>query len=669
MATDSLKKSSKLAIFLLGAILYLIADFFIYGWGSDEKDKAEQKLYKVEKGSLIHSIKTPHLENIDQMIVSTGPGYRKDIVAKKKDENHAVIYKDVNYEGFQFFLNNVIEPYIEAGNEIEVTYVNSLKGIGKLLGFDSDPIAQIMQNRGSSIKSAIGSLLPFLILLGVIVFILRMSGGMMGNKVTPILPKDIDDSLDDLIGMDDIKSELIQLKEMILHREVYSGYGIKKAFNVMMTGPAGTGKTKTARCMAKLLDSHLFYISASSLETGFVGGGAKTLRTIYEKASKLPRSIIFLDEAESVFMSRSRPSNSRHENDTMNALLSLLDGAKKASGGDVIWIVATNFDEYKLDMDEAMLRRFHLKVNFRLPNMRERKLILESLISKKDPSNIASDLNLGHIATITSGMSPAILETLISRAALIAIQESSLISQDTMMKAFERIAVGLTDRSTTGDIDAKRRIIAIHESGHFIAQLHNAMVKSKGSLINLPDHLKVLKISTESVSKMGALGFVLSKGEELPLPSRSEMEEQIIELYGGVANEEIFLGEAGVTSGAHNDIQRVTRLLSIMFNEVGYYSSAKLNFITLKDSGMDATRQRLTEITEKSERLYGLTLDILNPYKELTMLIVERLMDKFIINQDEIIEILYEFFEDHQDIRLWYEEDSNTRSSVYGREA
>lgn len=663
------KNLKKIIIFLaiLGQ-LYLIFSFF-FDKKDNESDTPKENTYQIEEGAKLFSLRDADLDRVETfVVVSSNQHSRRDVLIRNKGDSFAYLYKNINPEGFQFFNITTLHPYIEQsknddeGASLKVLYVNELKGVGAHLGIEGDPVGQIVKSGASSILSKLtglaGLVLTFILIFAIL---MRMQGSILKNNIKPVFPDDIKDDLDDLVGMDDIKSELGQLQEMILNRELYQGFGINKAFNVMMTGPAGTGKTKTARCLAKLTDCPLYYVSASSLETGFVGGGSKTLQSMYKQAGKHKRSIIFLDEAETLFRTRKGPTHNRHENDTMNTLLSLLDGVKTSRSGEVIWIVASNFDEHSLDMDDAMLRRFHLKVNFRLPNMREREQILINLMSNKDADKLDKDLNLKHIATITSGMSPATLETLVHRAGLIAIQDQTIITQDVMLKAFERIAVGLTDRATSGDIDSKRKIIAIHESGHFIAQLHNALIKCNGALEMLPNHLHVLKISTESVSSMGALGFVLSKGEELPLPSRRDMEEQIVELYGGVANEEIFLGEAGVTAGAHNDIQKVTKMLSMMFNEVGYYTSAKLNFVTLKESGLDSTRQRMAEISSRAESLYEYTLNLLKPYRGLTDMITDRLMNNFVINQYEIMSIVQDYFENNHNQLVAYQQSTVER--------
>ena len=196
--------------------------------------------------------------------------------------------------------------------------------------------------------------------LGIMVFLcFAVKNGMpgMGAKAAVTRPSAIKGTMDDLIGMADIKQEVAHLEDMIRNRSLYRAHNIDKPFNVMLTGPAGTGKTKLVGYLAKKLNVSLIQASGSGLESGFVGGGANALNRLYKKACKEGNCIIFLDEAQSLFMPRGR-SEKKWEDDTANTLLGLLDGIKSSEGAGVIWVVASNFDDANTAMDEAMLRRF-----------------------------------------------------------------------------------------------------------------------------------------------------------------------------------------------------------------------------------------------------------------------------------------------------------------------
>ena len=170
--------------------------------------------------------------------------------------------------------------------------------------------------------------------------------------------------------MDDIKAEVAQIKDQYQRRAEYAEYGISKPFNVMFSGPAGTGKTKLASYLAKELNLPILFHSAANLETGYVAGGSNTLSRIVSMAKRRKRCIVFLDEAQDLFMKRG--GHRKFDDDTQNTLLAVLDGVRSKSEAEIIWIVASNFNSESMQMDEAMLRRFQMKVDFRMPNKEER---------------------------------------------------------------------------------------------------------------------------------------------------------------------------------------------------------------------------------------------------------------------------------------------------------
>ncbi|MBD8088578.1 AAA family ATPase [Pseudomonas fluorescens] len=639
------------------ALAYMLVTVFTV------KDKAKEQLlksdkaasYEVKPGDGLFAIKGDALNNITHFIVAGDAAFEgKTVVVKLKDSRDVSIYRDVGYEGFKAYQEATLKPFLDAHPEVDFRFMSGLTGVGERIGVVNDPTELIASNRlGDVTKSLLSTLGTVLLFVGIFALLMFMQNGALTNTIDKIDPKDLTDSLDDLVGLDDVKQELLQLEDMIENRKLYRQYAVDKPFNVMLTGPAGVGKTKIARCLAKRLNVPMYYASAASLQSGYVGGGPRTLKKLAKMASKHKRAIIFLDEAESILQSRSSPQGlQNYEKDTINTLLSLLDGVK-SKDREVIWLVASNMDEHKISMDEAMLRRFPLKVGFRLPNLEERKEILLRLVGKLEADKLAKDIDLTHVAGVTAGMSPAILETLVSRASLMAVQAKDKVTQERLLNAFERVAVGLTDRATTNKMDEKRRVIAIHEAGHFLMQVHSALTKKKGDVSILRDTLPVIKISTESVSKLGALGFVLSKTEDAPLMTRDEYEAQVLHLYGGMANEELYNGLGGVTAGAHNDIQKVTEIITLMIRDVGFYQSAKLNYGILAKSGLETDSLR-PSIENLSSRLYHETVSVLSSFRALTDTMVEALMNDYVLTIDQAIPLVEDFFTQRPELLAGY---------------
>jgi cell division protease FtsH len=460
----------------------------------------------------------------------------------------------------------------------------------------------------------------------------------MGMNASVITPDKLKGSLDDLIGMDDIKQEVLHLEDMIRNRSEYQSHNIDKPFNVMLTGPAGTGKTKLVGYLAKRLNLPLIQASGSALESGYVGGGSKALNALYRKACARGSCIIFLDEAQTLFTPRGR-GEKKWEDDTANTLLGLLDGVKSDKGQGVIWVVASNFDEASSEMDEAMLRRFSVKINFRLPNKQERSELLRSFLSRKKEGLVDwQDLDLNQVAEMTANLSPALLETVVERASMISIQEKTIINTDLMFRAFERATIGLTDRATTAEKHKQRERVALHELGHFFMQI-DPYLRAGMSLEEVKEKSHLLKISTESVSKIGALGYVLQSGDDVSLRTLEELERDVIGLYGGVAAEELFYGARGISVGSQNDIEKATRMLNLMVNRLSMYSRSKIDYTQLQqESGEHSVRQ----VEEKSDELYSYTLGAIRDYKAVIESLKDTLLDQYVLSKDAVFALLEE---------------------------
>jgi len=475
-----------------------------------------------------------------------------------------------------------------------------------------------------------------ILLVCLVLFLLRHGLPGSGVNATVLNPDQLTGSMDDLIGMEDIKQEVLHLEDMIRNRAVYREHDIDKPFNVMLTGPAGTGKTKLAGYLAKRLDIPLIQASGSALESGYIGGGSKALHALHRKACARGNCIIFLDEAQGLFMPRGR-GEKKWEDDTANTLLGLLDGVRSDKGAGVIWVVASNFDDASTKMDEAMLRRFSVKINFRLPNKNERSELLRSFLARKADGCVDWDhLKLDHVAEITANLSPALLQTVVERASMIAIQEHKVIDTDLMFRAFERATIGLTDRATTAEKTRQRERVALHELGHFFMQI-DPWLRAGMTLDEVKERSPFLKISTESVSKLGALGYVLSASDDVALRTLEELEHDVIQLYGGVAAEELFYGARGISVGSQNDIQKATSMLDMMVNQLSMYSRSKLDYTQFKHKDTD-----LDQVEAKADELYTYTLQAIADYREQIAELKEVLMDQYVLSKDAIFALLEE---------------------------
>jgi cell division protease FtsH len=636
--------------FVLGMTAYVAVDYFytdpVVETPADGVAAESTNAYESHTADEIFQMKGDKLKDVQQIILVSGDMFsERQVLMRRSSSPLILLYPSISYEGYNQYENLVLSQWLKDHSDIDFRVTGSLSGVGKMLGVSHDPNAliatQTAKSAGKYAYTLFGTILSVLLFVGAFVW---FTGSLTSNKQEMTEPKDIQDDLSDLVGLVDIKAEVLQIEQMILDKKLFAEHGIVKPHNMLLTGPPGCGKTALARCVAKRLDMPFYYASGAALETSYVGGGPKTLRRLYNSALKHKNgAIILLDEAEGLLGARDKGNRHRSENDTSNALLSMTDGVNSKKANRVIWILISNFDETKTPMDKAMLRRFQHKINFRLPNEEERLELLQRLLGKCESKNISQDVNLKQLASITGGMSPADLNTLMTRASLIAIQEKVQISQDVLIRAYEREAVGLTDRATTKGMDQARRTIAVHEAGHFIAKMHHALLKSQGNLLKLPDALDTLKISTEAVSKLNALGFVLNKQRDVPLSSFNDYKQAVIELYGGMANEEIMFGTDNVTSGGRDDISRATELLDMMYNEIGFQNGAKLSYKKLHQVG-DAGSSRLADMNAQSAYLYSYAIQLLENYQDLTWIIADRLVNDYVLTHAQLLIIIEDFF-------------------------
>ena len=482
------------------------------------------------------------------------------------------------------------------------------------------------QSEKGSWRAGVSGVLSVGLTLGVLVFLyVQLKAQYKSLKF--IEPGQVSGSIDDLVGMDDIKSEVAQIKDQYQRRTEYAEYGISKPFNVMFSGPAGTGKTKLASYLAKELHLPILFHSAANLETGFVSGGSNTLARIMTMARRRRHCIVFLDEAQDLFMKRG--GRRKFDDDTANTLLSVLDGVRSKQDTEIIWIVASNFNSETMEMDEAMLRRFQMKVDFRMPNRDERLAIIGHYLGQR-AGKVLPDLDLRHLVDVTEGRSPADLETIVTQAGITAVQGGEMIGADTLMQAAERVLVGNVNTHTTQERERDRRIIAVHEWGHFLVDLEHERRLTQGNWAQILADMKTIKISLKANARTNALGFVFHKQGANLLKSKNDIEHDVRVLLGGMANEELFFGEDGTTNGAHNDITRVTQLLYHAVGEMGMYRKTRLNFGSLsKDrsgGGREPDEETRSLMEAQSERLYSETKAMLAPLKPLTEHLVGRLL-------------------------------------------
>ncbi|HZO70788.1 MAG TPA: ATP-dependent zinc metalloprotease FtsH [Ktedonobacteraceae bacterium] len=403
----------------------------------------------------------------------------------------------------------------------------------------------------------LGGLIPFLLLGGLLIFMVRQAQGsnnqamsfgksrarmFMGNKPTV--------TFTDVAGVEEAKQELQEIVEFLKYPEKFAALGARIPKGLLLVGPPGTGKTLISRAVAGEAGVPFFSISGSEFVEMFVGVGASRVRDLFEQAKRNSPCIVFVDEIDAVGRQRGAGLGGSHDEreQTLNQILVEMDGFD--TNTNVIVIAATNRPDV---LDPALLRpgRFDRQVVLDRPDIRGRIAILQVHVKGKP---LETNISLDTLAKQTPGFSGADLANLLNEAAILAARRNKRrIGMSELEEAIDRVIAGPARKSRIIS-EREKAITAYHEVGHaLVARM-------------LPNTDPVHKVSIVARGQAGGFTMLLPT-EDRYLWSKPQFEDTLAYALGGHVAELIIFGE--VTTGASNDIERVTKIARSMVTEYG----------------------------------------------------------------------------------------------------
>lgn len=425
-------------------------------------------------------------------------------------------------------------------------------------------------------------------------------------------------NLSHVAGNVEAKSMLEDVISFIKEPDKYSLVGARMPKGVLLYGPPGTGKTLLAKAIAGEANVPFYAMSGSDFVQMYVGVGASRIRSLFQKAKKSEKAVIFIDEIDAIGKKRSRgASSSNDERDqTLNALLTEMSGFHENSG--IVVIGATN----RLDtLDEALLRpgRFDRQIEIGLPDVNARKKILHLHAAKKP---LAKDVDLNALAKSSVYFSGAMLENLLNEAAIFAANEKQPeIMTEHIDKAFYTVLAGApkVDRSYINEKDVK--ITAYHEAGHALA-----------TKLLLPENY-ISKV-TIIPSVTGAGGFNLTIPKDTLYQSQRQIKATIQTLLAGRIAEELIFGIDQVTTGASNDIQKASSIILDYVNKFGM--DEELGLFSLACLEYESDNKIIEKCRTLMNMLYEETKALLSTNLELLEQITHELIEKESLNAQDI---------------------------------
>jgi cell division protease FtsH len=483
------------------------------------------------------------------------------------------------------------------------------------------------------------TLLPFIIIIGLWVLIMRrMSGGAGGGggqifNIGKSRAKLFDEKTEvkttfkDVAGLEGAKEEIQEIVEFLKTPEKYTILGGKIPKGALLVGPPGTGKTLLAKAVAGEAKVPFFSLSGSDFVEMFVGVGASRVRDLFKQAKDKAPSIIFIDEIDAVGRARGKNNmsggNDEREN-TLNQLLTEMDGF--GTNTHVIVIAATNRADV---LDKALMRagRFDRQIYVDLPDIRERKEIFEVHLA---PLKKVEGLDTEFLAKQTPGFSGADIANVCNEAALIAARNNkTAVDKQDFLDAVDRIVGGLEKKNKIVTPEEKHAI-AVHEAGH-------------ATVSWMLEHAAPL-IKVTIVPRGQSLGAAWYLPEERLIVRPEQMLDEMCATMGGRAAEKVIFNK--ISTGALSDLEKVTKQARAMVTIYGlneklgnityYDSTGQSEYSFSKPYSEDTAMTIDKEISLLIENEYQRAIKILEDNKEKLEQLAAILIEKEVIFKDDL---------------------------------
>lgn len=445
------------------------------------------------------------------------------------------------------------------------------------------------------------------ILLGALAFGLywmAQSRGMVKtfNKVSG--EGSVQVSFADIGGQGSAIKELREALDFIKNQMEIKRLGIRPLKGILLTGPPGTGKTLMARAAANYTDAVFVSASGSEFIEMYAGVGAQRVRKLFQTAREIAarqnkhHALIFIDEIEVLGGKRGQVTSHMEYDQTLNQLLTEMDGIKVDEAVQILVVAATN----RMDMlDSALLRpgRFDRQVRVELPDRHGRLEIL-GLHTRNKP--LANDVDLEALAKDTFGFSGAHLESLANEAAILAMREEMKeISQRHFHEAVDKVMMGgkLERRPSPEEM----RRVAVHETGHAL----------------LSELVRPGSVSTLTITPRGqALGYMRqTSDDDHYLHTQGYLEDQIAVMLAGAVSEEVVLGCR--STGASNDFEQAIQAAEVLIRG----GMSQLGIIAMESLPREAKHKAVAEILKGQE---DRVREYLTEVREAIVVIVESLL-------------------------------------------
>src|SRR5712692_3397731 len=248
--------------------------------------------------------------------------------------------------------------------------------------------------------------------------------------------------------MNEVKEDL---RESII-APMHSGQSRLVPQGMLLMGPAGTGKTRLARALAKEAGVTFVELQPSKIFAKFVGDTERRLERAITAIKAMTPCIAFIDETDQA-ISRGESGDSGVSNRVFKRLMEVMSDTTLR--GKVLWIGATNRPDL---LDTALLRpgRLDKKIPILAPDAKERASILSVLTKFAfSQEKLPTEQEYLQLADLMENYTGAEIEGIIGKAVALHAREKLSVIQ-ALTQAYERII------PTTQNIEAMTRLALMH---------------------------------------------------------------------------------------------------------------------------------------------------------------------------------------------------------------